>query len=158
MSAPYPDSRLTKPPIFRQRRLASLCSTAALSRSVRFCSLFSLLSVFSPVVFACAFHMEGDFTHLTHGFTHTPSVYSASNLDDDATSIASSRLTHDRDRMTINDDDAFSEVNGDDTASVVGLATRRRGSGPADGDEEDIETLNDEDAKLPDWACAYVSP
>jgi hypothetical protein len=102
--------------------------------------------------------MEGDFTHLTHGFTHTPSVYSASNLDDDATSIASSRLTHDRDRMTINDDDAFSEVNGDDTASVVGLATRRRGSGPADGDEEDIETLNDEDAKLPDWACAYVSP
>jgi len=98
--------------------------------------------------------MEGDFTHLTHGFTHTPSVYSASNLDDDATSIASSRLIHDRDNVTINDDDVFSEANGDDTASVVGLATRRHGGGPADGDEEDIETLNDEDAKLPDWACA----
>jgi len=103
--------------------------------------------------------MEGDFTHLTHGFSHTPSVYSASNLDDDATSIASSRLTRDRDNQTINDDDAFSEVNGDDTASVVGLVTRRQGSGVAeDGDvEEDIETLADQDAKLPEWACAYVS-
>ena len=96
--------------------------------------------------------MEGDFTHLTHGFSHTPSVYSASNLDDDATSIASSRLTHDRDNQTINDDDAFSEVNGDDTASVVGLATRRQ---PGDGDiDEETETLAEEDAKLPDWACA----
>lgn len=97
--------------------------------------------------------MEGDFTHLTHGFTHTPSVYSASNLDDDTTSIASSRLTRDRDNQTINDDDAFSEVNGDDTASVVGLATRRHGVG--DGDiEEDGETVPDNDTKLPDWACA----
>ena len=96
--------------------------------------------------------MEGDFTHLTHGFSHTPSVYSASNLDDDTTSIASSRLTQDRDNQTINDDDAFSEVNGDDTASVVGLATRRHGVG--DGDiEEDTETLADA-AKLPEWACA----
>jgi hypothetical protein len=103
--------------------------------------------------------MEGDFTHLTHGFSHTPSVYSASNLDDDTTSIASSRLTRDRDNQTINDDDAFSEVNGDDTASVVGLATRRQGVGAAgDGDvEEDIETLEDQDANLPEWACAYVS-
>ena len=103
--------------------------------------------------------MEGDFTHLTHGFSHTPSVYSASNLDDDTTSIASSRLTRDRDNQTINDDDAFSEVNGDDTASVVGLATRRQGGGAAgDGDvEEDIETLADQDANLPEWACAYVS-
>jgi hypothetical protein len=98
--------------------------------------------------------MEGDFTHLTHGFTHTPSVYSASNLDDDATSIASSRLTHDRDNATINDDDAFSVVNGDDTASVVGLATRRHGGVGPDGDEEDLEILNEHDAKLPDWACA----
>ena len=99
--------------------------------------------------------MEGDFTHLTHGFTHTPSVYSASNLDDDTTSIASSRLTRDRDNQTINDDDAFSEINGDDTGSVVGLATRRNGGG--DGDiEEDGETLAEADAKLPDWACAYV--
>lgn len=96
--------------------------------------------------------MEGDFTHLTHGFSHTPSVYSASNLDDDTTSIASSRLTHDRDNQTINDDDAFSEVTGDDTGSVVGLVTRRHGVG--DGDiEEDTETLADE-AKLPEWACA----
>jgi len=99
--------------------------------------------------------MEGDFTHLTHGFSHTPSVYSASNLDDDTTSIASSRLTRDRDNRTINDDDAFSEVNGDDNASVVGLATRRLGGG--DGEvEEDGETLAEEDATLPDWACAYV--
>lgn len=98
--------------------------------------------------------MEGDFTHLTHGFSHTPSVYSASNLDDDTTSIASSRLTRDRDNQTINDDDAFSEVNGDDTASVVGLATRRLG-GDRDG-EEDGETLAEVDAKLPDWACAYA--
>jgi hypothetical protein len=97
--------------------------------------------------------MEGDFTHLTHGFTHTPSVYSASNLDDDTTSIASSRLTRDRDNQTINDDDAFSEVNGDDTASVVGLVTRRHGVG--DGDiEEDGETVANDDTKLPDWACA----
>ena len=103
--------------------------------------------------------MEGDFTHLTHGFSHTPSVYSASNLDDDTTSIASSRLTRDRDNQTINDDDAFSEVNGDDTASVVGLAARRQGGGAGDGDvEEDIETLTEQDAKLPDWACAYVFP
>jgi hypothetical protein len=99
--------------------------------------------------------MEGDFTHLTHGFTHTPSVYSTSNLDDDTTSIASSRLTRDRDNQTINDDDAFSEVNGDDTGSVVGLATRRHGGG--DGDiEEDGEALAEADAKLPEWACAYV--
>jgi len=98
--------------------------------------------------------MEGDFTHLTHGFSHTPSVYSASNLDDDTTSIASSRLTQDRDNQTINDDDAFSEVNGDDTASVVGLATRRQ-RGDGDIDEEN-ETLAEEDAKLPDWACAYA--
>jgi hypothetical protein len=99
--------------------------------------------------------MEGDFTHLTHGFSHTPSVYSASNLDDDTTSIASSRLTRDRDNQTINDDDTFSEVNGD-TGSVIGLATRRHGgSGAGDGDiEEDIETLAEEDARLPDWACA----
>lgn len=97
--------------------------------------------------------MEGDFTHLTHGFSHTPSVYSASNLDDDTTSIASSRLTRDRDNQTINDDDAFSEVNGDDTASVVGLATRRLTGG--DGDiEDDNETIAEDDAKLPDWACA----
>jgi len=96
--------------------------------------------------------MEGDFTHLAHGFSHTPSVYSASNLDDDTTSIASSRLTRDRDNQTINDDDAFSEVNGDDAASVVGLATRRQ-PGEADIDEEN-ETLAEEDAKLPDWACA----
>ena len=96
--------------------------------------------------------MEGDFTHLGHGFSHTPSVYSASNLDDDTTSIASSRLTRDRDNQTINDDDAFSEVNGDDTGSVVGLATRRQ---PGDGDiDEETDTLADEDAKLPDWACA----
>jgi hypothetical protein len=99
--------------------------------------------------------MEGDFTHLTHGFSHTPSVYSASNLDDDATSIASSRLTRNRDNHTLNDDDGFSEVNGDDTGSVVGLATRRHGGGPGDGDiEEDGEALAEVDAKLPDWACA----
>jgi hypothetical protein len=98
--------------------------------------------------------MEGDFTHLTHGFSHTPSVYSASNLDDDTTSIASSRLTRDRDNQTINDDDAFSEVNGDDTASVIGLATRRHASGPGDV-EEDGDTLTElEETKLPDWACA----
>jgi hypothetical protein len=98
--------------------------------------------------------MEGDFTHLTHGFSHTPSVYSASNLDDDATSIASSRLTRDRDNQTINDDDAFSEVNGDDNRSVIGLATRRKGGGPGDGEEEETETLADVERKLPDWACA----
>jgi hypothetical protein len=97
--------------------------------------------------------MEGDFTHLTHGFSHTPSVYSASNLDDDTTSIASSRLTRDRDNQTINDDDAFSEVNGDDTASVVGLATRRLAGGDNDI-EDDNETIAEDDAKLPDWACA----
>ena len=99
--------------------------------------------------------MEGDFTHLTHGFTHSPSVYSASNLDDDTTSIASSRLTRDRDSQTINgDDDAFSEVNGDDdTASVVGLAQRRHGGGQGEI-EDDGETLTDE--KRPEWACAYV--
>ena len=97
--------------------------------------------------------MEGDFTHLTHGFSHAPSVYSASNLDDDTTSIASSRLT--RGRHNRNDDDAFSEINGDDTGSVIGLATRRHGVGAGDGDvEEDNETLADVEAKLPDWACA----
>ena|SRR5579859_1756831 len=100
--------------------------------------------------------MEGDFTHLTHGFSHTPSVYSASNLDDDTTSIASSRLTRDRDNHTINDDDAFSEVNGDDSASVVGLATRRHGGGGDQDVDEETETIADEEAKLPDWACAYV--
>src|SRR5271169_2807973 len=105
-----------------------------------FFRISSLFLLFFKFLFI---EMEGDFTHLTHGFSHTPSVYSASNLDDDTTSIASSRLTRDRDNQTINDDDAFSEVNGDDTASVVGLATRRRGGGAAgDGDiEEDIETL-----------------
>jgi hypothetical protein len=98
--------------------------------------------------------MEGDFTHLTHGFSHTPSVYSASNLDDDTTSIASSRLTRDRDNQTINDDDAFSEANGDDTASVVGLVSRRLGGGAGDV-EEDVDTLTEiEETKLPDWACA----
>jgi hypothetical protein len=100
--------------------------------------------------------MEGDFTHLSLGFSHTPSVYSASNLDDDTTSIASSRLTRDRDNQTINDDDAFSEVNGDDTGSVVGLVTRRHGGGEGDI-EEDGEALAEVDAKLPDWACACVS-
>ena len=101
--------------------------------------------------------MEGDFTHLTHGFSHTPSVYSASNLDDDTTSIASSRLTRDRDNQTVNDDDTFSEVNGDDIESVVGLAKRRHGGGGAgDGDmDEDIETIPEQDTKLPDWACVY---
>ena len=101
--------------------------------------------------------MEGDFTHLTHGFSHTPSVYSASNLDDDTTSIASSRLTRDRDNQNINDDDAFSEVNGDDTASVIGLASRRHGGGEGGGEgdiEDDIETVAEDDAKLPGWACA----
>lgn len=102
--------------------------------------------------------MEGDFTHLTRGFSHTPSIYSSSNLDDDTTSIASSRLTRDRDNQTINDDDAFSEVNGDDTGSVVGLATRRHPGGAGDV-EEDGDTLTEiEETKLPDWACAYVSP
>src|SRR5579871_4646032 len=103
--------------------------------------------------------MEGDFTHLTHGFSHTPSVYSASNIDDDTTSIASSRLTRDRDNQTINDDDdVFSEVNGDDAASVVGLATARRHGGDGVGSTGDVEDDGDnltevlEDEKLPDWA------
>ena len=109
--------------------------------------------------------MEGDFTHLTHGFSHAPSLYSASNLDDDTTSIASSRLTRDGDTQTVNDDDAFSEVNGDDTASVVGLATARRhgtgvglGGGSTGDAEDEGETMADglDDVKLPDWACAYV--
>jgi hypothetical protein len=105
--------------------------------------------------------MEGDFTHLTHGFSHTPSVYSASNIDDDTTSIASSRLTRDRDNQTINDDDdTFSEVNGDDVSSVVGLATARRPGGDRLGGdvEDDADNLTEvlEDGKLPDWACAYV--
>ena len=96
--------------------------------------------------------MEGDFTHLTHGFSHASSVYSASNLDDDTASIASSSLIQERDNQTINDDDVFSQVDGDDTGSVVGLATRRH---PGDPDiDEDGDTLAEADAKLPDWACA----
>jgi hypothetical protein len=97
--------------------------------------------------------MDGDFAHLTHGFSHASSVYAASNLDDDATSIASSSLIHERDNQTINDDDVFSQVDGDDTGSVVGLATRRL---PGDADiDDDGDTLAEADAKLPDWACAY---